>query len=186
MMMLPEGSLCTIEDIWSIINDNDGNEDGYNGGGGGNKDCIDDDDDDDDDWRWPLRCCWKHSGNVSRRMPHNPETANDLDCRKDYATKQSDWVSNIFHLREWQQWGPKQKESVLAGNACEDLGSDDQLCQISSQRLSQDTLLTRIIFSSQSENLFVFLENVRWPQSRNMFMEIRRVRRRIFFPSLAK
>ena len=45
------------------------------------KDCIDDDDD--DDWRWPLRCCWKHSGNVSRRMPHNPETANDLDCRKD-------------------------------------------------------------------------------------------------------
>ena len=49
MMMLPEGSLCTIEDIWSIINDNDGNEDGYNGGGGGNKDCIDDDDDDDDD-----------------------------------------------------------------------------------------------------------------------------------------
>ena len=27
MMMLPEGSLCTIEDIWSIINDNDGNDD---------------------------------------------------------------------------------------------------------------------------------------------------------------
>ena len=43
MMMLPEGSLCTLVDIWSIINDNDGNEDGYNGGGG-NKDCIDDDD----------------------------------------------------------------------------------------------------------------------------------------------
>ena len=77
MMMLPEGSLCTLEDIWSIIMME-------------MRmaimvvvvvilDCIDDD----DDWRWPLRCCWKHSGNVSRRMPHNPETANDLDCRKD-------------------------------------------------------------------------------------------------------
>ena len=60
-----------------------------------------------------------------------------------------------FSLAQMTRMEPKQKESVLAGNACEDLGSDDQLCQISSPRLSQDTLLTRIIFSSQGENLFV-------------------------------